>query len=906
MLLVGRDDEIKALVGLLAEAERGNGAVAVVRGGIASGKTALLHGFAAAAEAAGALVLAAAGSRAEHTLPLGVIGQILHDAPLSPHDATRIADLLRHTGRASWQAGDIGPDVVHELGMVLFGLAERGPVVIGIDDVEYVDRASLRCLLFLIWRIRSAQMLIVLNKCVVPEPPLVFEVEVLRLPHCRHLALSPLTLDMVHDVLDALLNREVARRFATAAYTVTGGNPLLVHALAEDHLAAGPTGIEESAGVAAGEAFQRAVLACLYSRTPELTRIARAIAVLDTLASASTVGRLVGLEPQAVEQAVGALTAAGLLDSYAFRHPAARAAVLHDLTTSGDADLHRRAAALLYGDGAPAATVADLLVVAGTVDGHWAIPPLLQAAEQALVSGQAATAVDYLRLANLAGGDEEQRIAVTAMLARAEWRLDPAVALRHADFLTNALRRGLLRGRHAFMPIRHLMWQGRVAEALSILDSLAEMADRLDPVTLAELRSAQLWVELSYPPFGAASPGPQRERDSDQPIASSPLMAVLGRRRGGPTGIDAAQRILQRERLDDATIGSKIAALVTLIYASRTDEADACCESLIEEAAARGAPTWQALFLGIRSEIAVRRGDLMLTEAYAREALRRLPLNSWGVAIGRPMGSLLLALTFRGAYEEAAELLAVPMPNPMFDTRVGLHYLYARGHYYLATGRPSAALGNFRACAELMAKWGLDQPIVVSCWRNGAADAHLQLAHPAREAGPEQLRHVAPREWRTRGVSLSSLAAASDLDQRARLLADAVDALQESGDQLQLAHALVDVGLACQAMGETERANGLLRQAHEIAEAWHAGSLLRRLAPPEPWQPADVHVLSDAELRVATLAAEGHTNREIARRLSITASTVEQHLTRVYRKLKVSRRWDLPKRLSTVGSVDIR
>jgi DNA-binding CsgD family transcriptional regulator len=52
--------------------------------------------------------------------------------------------------------------------------------------------------------------------------------------------------------------------------------------------------------------------------------------------------------------------------------------------------------------------------------------------------------------------------------------------------------------------------------------------------------------------------------------------------------------------------------------------------------------------------------------------------------------------------------------------------------------------------------------------------------------------------------------------------------------------------------------------------------------------------LSDAELRVAALAAEGHSNREIANRLFITVSTVEQHLTRVYRKLKVRRRTDLP------------
>jgi DNA-binding CsgD family transcriptional regulator len=64
--------------------------------------------------------------------------------------------------------------------------------------------------------------------------------------------------------------------------------------------------------------------------------------------------------------------------------------------------------------------------------------------------------------------------------------------------------------------------------------------------------------------------------------------------------------------------------------------------------------------------------------------------------------------------------------------------------------------------------------------------------------------------------------------------------------------------------------------------------------------------LSDAEYRVAVLAAGGHTNREIAGRLYVTMSTVEQHLTRVYRKLRVSRRADLPAALPAGNGGRIR
>ncbi|WSD74623.1 helix-turn-helix transcriptional regulator (plasmid) [Streptomyces sp. NBC_01591] len=52
--------------------------------------------------------------------------------------------------------------------------------------------------------------------------------------------------------------------------------------------------------------------------------------------------------------------------------------------------------------------------------------------------------------------------------------------------------------------------------------------------------------------------------------------------------------------------------------------------------------------------------------------------------------------------------------------------------------------------------------------------------------------------------------------------------------------------------------------------------------------------MSGSEQHVATLAAQGLTNREISARLFLTVSTVEQHLTRVYRKLRITSRGDLP------------
>ncbi|MGC4746843.1 helix-turn-helix domain-containing protein [Micromonospora sp. DT201] len=72
-----------------------------------------------------------------------------------------------------------------------------------------------------------------------------------------------------------------------------------------------------------------------------------------------------------------------------------------------------------------------------------------------------------------------------------------------------------------------------------------------------------------------------------------------------------------------------------------------------------------------------------------------------------------------------------------------------------------------------------------------------------------------------------------------------------------------------------------------------------------PMDPADDPAyLSDSERRVAALAVAGYTNREIAEKLHITISTVEQHLTRAYRKLNVTGRSNLPASLHLDYPVD--
>lgn len=75
------------------------------------------------------------------------------------------------------------------------------------------------------------------------------------------------------------------------------------------------------------------------------------------------------------------------------------------------------------------------------------------------------------------------------------------------------------------------------------------------------------------------------------------------------------------------------------------------------------------------------------------------------MAAGLPLGNLILANARLGRFEEAGALLAQPVPDTMFQTSYGVHYLYARGQLHLATRHYHAALADFLSCGDLVRGW---------------------------------------------------------------------------------------------------------------------------------------------------------------------------------------------------------
>ncbi|MEU0939152.1 AAA family ATPase [Embleya sp. NPDC005971] len=907
-----RSHAAAVLAELLDGALAGESGIAVVGASVAMGKTTLLATFTHRVRAAGGLVLPAVASESEAGIPLGVIGQLLQEASLSPPVRDRVGRLLA-TGRAQMTAAPHGPpgrlsaadaEIVESLCTVLLGLAGPRPLAIVVDDVHHADPASLACLAYLARRMHNTPLLAVFTHHDAANDRCAdFVEQLLRLPHARGVHLAPLDVDRVRAAAVARLGADRAEQVTARALWLSGGNPLLLDGVLDDF---------RLGGHATSPGYARALLSCVHRSPAPTAAVAQALAVLGT---PEPIARLLGLASGTVTRCLTVLDASGVLDGGRFRHPAAAAAMLTGLGPEATAALHRDAAELTYAEGATTTVVAEHLLAGRGVRTPWAVPVLDAAASSALSEGRGTRTVDYLRLACTLSANAGELARTRAALLQAERRMEPGIPERQIPDLLQAVRTGCLGSGETLAVIRALLWTGRFEAATEALRHLTDSGRATTPETAMELRAARMWMRCSYTPLLGLLPSAGEDEGE---LPGLPSTTESRRRYDAATVLDSvltkgfsdravpkAERILHGTRLHGTDLDTIECALLALTYAERPALALPHCDELIVTAQERGEPGSEARLHALRAEICIRLGDLPGAVTHATKSFDVVPIGEWGAAVGLPLASMLIALTSMGRHDEAAELLYLPIPDRMLQSRPGLHYLHARGRYSMAVRDWDGALSDFRGCGELMARWGMDVPGLIA-WRNDAGEAWLRMGERdrARTILEEQLsRSEHGGSPRTRGATLRLLAATHEPHRRLALLRQAVDALQESGDRYELARALADLTDMYNAVGETRRARVIGSQAKIIADKCQAEPLSRLLPADrdrpdaEPKGPAAL--LTDAEQRVADLVALGHTNSEIAKLLYITVSTVEQHLTRMYRKVGVNDRAQLASALFT-------
>jgi ATP/maltotriose-dependent transcriptional regulator MalT len=309
-----------------------------------------------------------------------------------------------------------------------------------------------------------------------------------------------------------------------------------------------------------------------------------------------------------------------------------------------------------------------------------------------------------------------------------------------------------------------------------------------------------------------------------------------------------------------------------------------------------------ALVCCFRSQVHYRLGDMRKAEADARASIELALSEGWGVGIPAARAFLMDALFERGALDEAAQVLAETglgdeVPSiAMFDP-----LLASRGRLRMARGDVAAGVADVLACGERQELWSAHNPSVIP-WRSMAAEGMIQLDRlDEAEALVDEELELARRTGGSRAIGMS-LRVAGLIRQDPAVLEEAVAELERGPGVMERARARISLGAMLRRKRQLRAAREHLRLG--LDEADRSGALalaavareelLASGARPRRARVSGRDALTASELRVASLAAEGRTNREIAQSLFVTVKTVETHLGNAYRKLGVAARSELP------------
>jgi DNA-binding CsgD family transcriptional regulator len=366
----------------------------------------------------------------------------------------------------------------------------------------------------------------------------------------------------------------------------------------------------------------------------------------------------------------------------------------------------------------------------------------------------------------------------------------------------------------------------------------------------------------------------------------------------------ALQALADRQLLEDPgpeSAGFWIAPFVLLLAHADGDALRVGAE-VIEWAKEHGSEPAFSMAAQARAYACLRHGALADAEVEAASALEHR-----GVPGFPPFGRIALAnvLLARGSPAAAEEVFAQIAPRPAAAGYI--RYLQSRARIRAALQQADEALADLFECGRLEQEWEIRTPAFGS-WR---ADAAPLLASRGREDEARALAREEVERCRAFGapgpigISLRTAGVVEPGDAGIELLAQSVAQLRASHRRLELALALLELGAATRRAGRRADAREPLREALELARACGAEAVAARAhdelvtagARPRRDPIESRSSLTASELRVARMAAEGMTNREVAQALFLTENTIETHLRAVFRKLQIRSRTQLARAL---------
>ena len=926
-----RERELAAVEVLLTR-----GGVLLLEGGAGVGKTSLVEVACSRAAELSYEVVRARGSELESGFAFGIVHQLferrLAGADAAERDALLAgpAAAVRHllSGEVAAQpAGDSAFAVLHGLYWLVVNLAASRPVLIAVDDAHWADEPSLRWLAYLAPRLDGlvAGMLVAVRQ----GDPAVTGAPLAAVRAVAAAVVRPALLSgqAVTAVVRTAADGEASDALCAAVYAACGGNPLyLTELLRVAELSGRPLAALEPAELLAGglEGVARQVITRVRSLGPGALGLAQALAVLGDGSELRHAASIAGVTAADAARLAAGLASAEVLaagDRPRFMHPVIRDALEASLD-SGERDrAHRCTARLLHADRVPPGQVAAHLALVRPTGDRWVLARLREAARAAMDGGAPQAAAGLLDRALAEPPPPGQRAGVLREAAHAEVT---AGRQRAWLLLEEALR--LADG-----PRERAGIALEVAEAYAALFRWVDAVDVIERA-LAELGNAdqelaaRLEGELVVCGLHDARRAPQvvpvlaqlgsrRPQAASEPLAVAQSMAML--LNGRPAGQIAAllEETLQYADSDAANWDTRAALLWVLVVVERFGTVEESLKPMLARVHRSGSARGLVAVYSALGLLKLRLGALPEADAAARVALRVLQEGDFAPGLAFAAAVLADIAVEAGELGEAQSLLDL-LPEQGWPAGVGTVLIpAARARLRLAQGRAADALADFRACAAMFSAdvWGM--PIRETGYvhaRSGAALALLRLGQRqhARELADAELADMrvfgAPRAL---GIALRAAGLARGGPDGLALLRESAAVLDGSSAQLERAHSLTELGAALRRDGQRAAARDPLAGALDLAARCGARPLAARARheltaagarPRRPWR-TGIEALTPSELRVARLAAEGRSNREIAGELYVTLKAVEGHLARAYAKLGIDGRRQLARMLAGGG-----
>jgi DNA-binding CsgD family transcriptional regulator len=913
--IVGRDTELETVRAFVDSLDRGPAAM-LLTGEAGIGKSIVWREGLRLARDRGCEVLQCRPVEAEAQLAFAALSDLLGDVP--PDAFAALPDPQRRAlDVALLRAEPDGDELLpHAVGLAVLGLVrERSTaarLVIAIDDAHWLDQASRRVLAFAIRRVRRERVGLLVASRPDASGTILDDIDDADDLRVTHLRLGSLGSDALAQMLRNRLGGSLTRRSMAKLEDTSGGNPMFAlhigRALLERDTSPGDSELT----------IPESLLQLVSERLDGLGTAISAVQVAAVLSrpSVSLVAELLGT---AAHDALRMATEAGVLaidgDRLSFTHPLLATAAYSHIDRDDRRKLHARVAGLVD----DVEDQARHLALAAEQPDADVARALDVAARRARARGAPDAAAELweaaARLTPVADADAARSRRFEAALCRFQLG-DVARARQAFDDVLAECPDGSVRLRlliHRAWAVAHI--DGFAASTRAFRSALAEVGD--DCTAEIELEEGLAWSLQNSESVTAALPHAARALELAERYGDSQVIGIA-------TTLGEFLRSLGGHGLAVDTVGQTLLAVgladrpeilcrpewlhgLMLQWEGRLPEARDRFQTLHDEAVARGDE--QSLpfvqFHLARTQLLL--GDWADAERSA-EACVRMTIDS-GQQSERPYAAAIMALVqaHLGAVEVArAEIAAALELGQRFAVRPAMiEMLATRGFIDISLGRYEDAERTLEEATTAAHDTGLLEPGLFRC-HGDAIETKIVLGRldEAAEllAVAQAQASALDRPWlRLIGARCHGLldAARGDLDTATNVLADAIRN-DRSGQPFE--HARTQL-----ALGSVHRRNRQKRAARDSlvsavegfdrlgARLWvgRAQSELARVGGRAP----NTEALTATERQVAELIASGRTYREAAAELFISPKTVQWNLSKVYSKLGIRSRAELPGRL---------